>query len=44
MENEIFVVVNRNHQRRRIMDKIERDLHYIRFAKRLNKISNRRKK
>lgn len=44
MENEVFAIVNRNHERRRIMDKIDRDLHYIQFAKRLNEISKRRKK
>lgn len=36
-------IVNRNHQLRTIMDKIDRDLMYVHFAKRLNKISAKRK-
>lgn len=44
MEKEVFAIVNRNHDRRRTMDRIERDLEYVRFAKRLSLISARRKR
>ena len=44
MQNNFFAIVNRNHERLRIMDRIDRDLRYARFAKRLNRISARRKK
>ena len=44
MEKEVFAIVNRNHELRRTMDRIERDLEYVRLAKRLNQIPERRKK
>lgn len=44
MEQDFFAIVNRNHQRREIMDRIERELYYARLANRLSKISARRKK
>ena len=44
LEKQMFDIVNRNSQRRTIMDRINRDLCYVRFANRLNKISARRKK
>ena len=44
LERQMFNIVNRNHQLRSIMDRIDRDLFYIQFANRLNKISARRKK
>ncbi|MBR7122266.1 MAG: hypothetical protein IKC95_02295 [Oscillospiraceae bacterium] len=43
-EKQMFAVVNRNHRRRCIMDQIDKNLRYARFAKRLNRISERRKK
>lgn len=43
MEKNFFNIVNRNHQLRTIMDKIDRELQYVHFAKRLNSISARRK-
>jgi hypothetical protein len=44
LERQMFNIVNRNHQRREIMDRISRGLYYARMANRLNKISARRKK
>lgn len=44
MKNELFDVVNRNHEVRITMDKVYKDLYYVRLAKRLNRISARRKK
>ena len=44
LEQQMFNIVNQNSQRRAIMDRIDRDLFYIQFANRLNKISARRKK
>lgn len=44
MKNNFISIVNRNLERLRIMEKIDRDLRYARFAKRLNRISARRKK
>ena len=44
MEKNFFSIVNRNHQRRSIMDQIDKNLRYDLWAKRLNKISARRKK
>ena len=43
MNKSFFDIVNRNHQRRSIMDQIDKDLRYVRFANRLAKISARRK-
>ncbi len=43
MEKEFFAIVNRNHELRGIMDKIDSNLPYVRLAKRLNKISAKRK-
>lgn len=43
MEKDLFSIVNRNHQRRGIMDQIDKDLRYVRLAKRLKKISAKRK-
>ena len=43
MEKDLFSIVNRNHQRRCIMDKIDSNLPYVRLAKRLKKISAKRK-
>lgn len=44
LERQMFNIVKRNHQRREIMDRINRDLYYARMANLLNKISARRKK
>lgn len=44
IEKQMISIVNRNHDRGRIMEKIDRDIYYIRLAKRLNQISERRKK
>lgn len=44
MKDGFFTIVNRNHQRRIIMDRIERELYYARLANRLREISARRKK
>lgn len=44
MEKELFAIVNRNHELRRTMDRIKRDLEYVRLAKQLNQISARRKR
>lgn len=43
MEKEFFAIVNRNHELRCIMDKIDSNLPYVRLAKRLKKISAKRK-
>ena len=43
MEKNFFSIVNRNHQRRSIMEQIDKNLQYVRLAKRLNKISAKRK-
>lgn len=43
MEKEIFAIVNRNHELRCIMDKIDSNLPYVCLAKRLKKISAKRK-
>ena len=43
MEKNFFSIVNRNHHRRCIMDQIDKDLQYVRLAKRLNNISAKRK-
>ena len=44
MKNELFDIVNRNHEVRNTMEKVYKDLYYVRLAKRLNRISARRKK
>ena len=44
MKKNFFNIVNRNHELRGIMDRIDKDLRYARMANRLNKISARRKK
>jgi len=43
-DKEVLEIVNRNHRCRRTMKKIDNDLRYVRFAKRLSAISARRKK
>ena len=43
LEKQIFCIIDRNHQRRCIMEQIDKDLQYVRLAKRLNKISEKRK-
>lgn len=43
LERQMFNIVNRNHQRRCIMEQIDKNLQYVRLAKRLNKISAKRK-
>lgn len=40
----MMTAVNRNHERRRIMDKIDKDLDIFLMAKRLNQIASRRKR
>lgn len=43
IEKQMIGIVNRNHQCRCVMDRIDNNLRYARFARRLNKISARRK-
>lgn len=44
LTSEFESIVNRNYEHRCIMDRIDRDLQYVRFAKRLSNISLRRRK
>lgn len=44
LEKQMLCIVNRNHQLRTIMDKIDRELQHVHFANQLSKISARRKK
>lgn len=39
-----FEIVNKNHEVRTVMDRIDREMEYYELAKRLNQISARRKK
>lgn len=43
LEKQMFFIIDLNHQRRCIMEQIDKNLQYVRLANRLNKISAKRK-